>query len=151
MSVLDAKAVAAAIAEAFPGDTRGRPERLVFEGTWETQELIRSLRRARGSVDSRFVEKHADSLAALTPEGLHAVLPAYLLYSLRHPDSDATEHLIFHLAPNHPDSDCWRHRLDEFSPSQKAAVAQFLRYMTQALEGEHYDAFLDKALAMWTR
>ena len=149
--MLDADAVAAAIVEAFPQGTDRTPEALVFDGTWETQDLIRSLRLAGSSIDSRFVEQHADSLAALTPEGLHTLLPAYLLHSLRHPYSDATEKLIFHLSPDDPDSDYWRHRLDGFSTTQKAAVAKFLRYMTKALAGEHYDTALANAITTWTR
>lgn len=72
---------------------------LVHKGAWETRSLIRSLAVVKDVPDDAFIERHFDSLPVFRPEGLRQVLPYYMTYSLRHPQSDATERVIFHLSP----------------------------------------------------
>jgi hypothetical protein len=88
-------------------------------------------------------------LPDFTPAGLRHVLPHYLLYSLEHPRSDATERIIFHLSPDDATDSYWSERLDAFSPAQKQAVCDYIRFMQAALAGEHYEEYLARALEVW--
>jgi hypothetical protein len=145
----EAVALAATIAAAF-GEGPVLPRRaLVYEGTWETRTLIRHLAAVHDQPDDRFIEQHFSSLPAFTAEGLRHVLPKYLIYKLKHPESDATERLIFHLAPADTSDEYWRERLTVFTAAQKQAICDYVRFMQSALAGEHYDEYLARALTVW--
>jgi hypothetical protein len=142
-------ALTATIAAAFGnGPVRSR-RALVYEGTWETRTLIRHLAAVHDRPDDRFIEQHFSSLPAFTAQGLRHVLPQYLIYSLKHPESDATERVIFHLAPDDTSDEYWRERVTVFTTAQKHAICDYLRFMQLALAGEHYDEYLDRALTVW--
>lgn len=145
----DEAALAATIAVAFGNGPVIARRALVYEGTWETRTLIRHLAAVHDQPDDRFIEQHFSSLPAFTAQGLRHVLPQYLSYSLKHPDSDATERVIFHLAPDDTESPYWRERLEAFSPAQKHAICEYIRFMQSALTGEHYDDHLARALTVW--
>src|SRR5689334_9263616 len=49
---------------------------------------------------TKVIASHKDSLPLLGPTGLQHYLPAYLLYSLDHPESDVMMFTVFHLSPN---------------------------------------------------
>ena len=145
----EAVALAATIAAAF-GNGPVLPRRaFVYEGTWETRTLIRHLAAVHDRPDDRFIEQHYHSLSAFTAQGLRHVLPAYLIYSLKHPASDATERVIFHLSPADTTEEYWRERLAVFTPAQKRAICEYVRFMQSELAGEHYDEYLTRALAVW--
>ena len=88
-------------------------------------------------------------MPAFTAQGLRLVLPQYLIYSLKHPESDATERVIFQLAPDDTESVYWRERLEAFSPAQKHAICGYVRFMQTALAGEHFDEYLARAVTVW--
>ena len=77
------------------------------------------------------------------------MLPHYLVHSLKNSRSDATERIIFHLAADDTTSPYWRERQDAFSPPQKQAICEYVRFMQSELAGEHYDAYLVRALKVW--
>src|SRR5918993_474992 len=104
-------ALVAMITSAFANVPTLPGESLVYEDTWETEDLIRDLAAVGDRPDDRFIEQHFSSLPTFTGEGLRHVLPQYLIYSLKHPDSDATERVIFQLVPDDTDSPYWRGRL----------------------------------------
>lgn len=124
-------------------------ERWVFEKTWERPDLLASLKQRGGLADDSFVEYHADSLAALTPVGLRALIPRYMEYALLHPTSEVTERLIFHLSPSNPQSAYWRERLEAFSREQRHVVAIFLSHMANELRGQYYEHHIENALQVW--
>jgi hypothetical protein len=78
---------------------------LVYPNTWDTEDLLHSLAKIGDVPNDQFVESHFSSLPAFTAEGLRHVLPQYMTYSLKHPRSDAAEHLIFHLSPTDTSDD----------------------------------------------
>jgi hypothetical protein len=142
-------ALVAAITAAFANGATLPRDALVAEGTWETRDLIRALAAVHDTPDDAFIERHFDSLPAFTPVGLRHVLPQYLIYSLKHPRSEATERIIFHLSPNDAESSYWLERLEAFSPAQKQAICEYIRFMQTELPGEHYDEHLARALTVW--
>ena len=84
-------AVVAEITAAYASPPTVPPEELVTQGTWDTRDLLGALAAVEDSPDGAFIERHFDSLPAFTPAGLRYVLPRYLIYSLEHPRSEATE------------------------------------------------------------
>src|SRR5918994_2028564 len=77
-------ALVAMITSAFANVPTLPGESLVYEDTWETEDLIRDLAAVGDRPDDRFIEQHFSSLPAFTGEGLRHVLPQYLIYSLKH-------------------------------------------------------------------
>jgi hypothetical protein len=144
-----AMALIATINTAFANGPAVPREALVVPGSWETRDLLRALADRGDAVDDAFIEYHFDSLAAFTPAGLRHVLPAYMKYSLEHPEAEATERIIFHLAPDNAESEYWTPRLAAFSPDQKRAVCAYLGYLETALRDEHYDNYLARARTVW--
>lgn len=142
-------ALVATITAAFANGPTFPREELVARGTWETRDLIRALAAVNDSPGGAFIERHFDSLPAFTPAGLRHVLPQYLIHSLEHPRSEATERIIFHLSPDDAASPYWRERLEAFAPAQKQAICEYIRFMQSALTGEHYDEHLARALTVW--
>jgi hypothetical protein len=137
------------ITAAFGNSPRLPRKELVARGTWEARDLVRALAAVNDSPDRAFIERHFDSLPAFTPAGLRHVLPQYLIYSLEHPRSEATERIIFHLSPDDTESSYWRERLEAFSPAQKQAICEYIRFMQSELVGEYYDEYLTRALTVW--
>ena len=142
-------ALVAMITSAFANVPTLPGESLVYEDTWETEDLIRDLAAVGDRPDDRFIEQHFSSLPTFTGEGLRHVLPQYLIYSLKHPDSDATERVIFQLVPDDTDSPYWRGRLEIFSHAQKSAICEYLRHMQVQLAGQHFEVYLQRGLSVW--
>ncbi len=126
-----------AITTAFSEPLQVAREALVSPDSWETEDLIRNLATVNDAPTIKFIEWHASSLPVFTPVGLRYVLPFYLKYSLLQPQSDATEFIIYHLAPEDPASPYWRERLDAFSPAQKQTICSYVRHMEGVLAGQY--------------
>lgn len=142
-------ALLAAIAAAFANHPTLPRESLVFENTWETEDLIRDLASVGDTPDETFIAAHSSSLPAFTAEGFRHVLPQYLSYSVKNPRSDATERIIFDLGPEDTTSIYWQDRIHAFSRPQKDAICAYVRYMQSALAGEQYDEYFERALRIW--
>jgi hypothetical protein len=84
-------------------------------------------------VPSWLLEKHAKSLPALTPRAFVFFLKDYLLYSLAHPNSELTEHLIYRLSSAKKDDPYWTPRLDLLSTKQIKAVAMSCEFFKEQL------------------
>jgi hypothetical protein len=145
----DADAVTAQIRGAFSNIPPVARKSLVYEGSSETDDLLRNLAKVHDTPTDQFVEWHADSLPVFTPEGLRHVLPYYMEYTLRHPRSEAAERLIFHLAPAETGDDYWSTRLEVFSAEQRAAICALLTFLERELVGEHYDSHFARARVVW--
>jgi hypothetical protein len=144
-----AAALIALITAAFADGPQLNRSALVYRGSWETSSLMRNLTELKDIPNDAFIEWHSDSLPVFRPEGLRHVLPYYMIFSLRHPKSDVTERLIFHLSPTETDDEYWRERLAVFTPPQKRAICEYVHFMQSELAGEHYDEYLSRALAVW--
>jgi hypothetical protein len=142
-------ALLTALAAAFADAPQVPREGMVYRGSWETQDLIESLAKVGEEPTFRFIEWHAGSPAEFTPAGLRHVLPFYLRCSLANPQSDVTERVILHLSPTDTSEEYWRERLSVFTPAQKHAICEYIRFMQKELAGEHYDEYLARALAVW--
>ncbi|HEY7449364.1 MAG TPA: DUF6714 family protein [Vicinamibacterales bacterium] len=142
-------ALVALVTAAFADNPRLSRETLVYQGSWETSSLMRNLAAVDDVPNDSFIEWHSDSLGVFRPEGLRHVLPHYMIYSLRHPDSDVTERLVFHLSPEQTRDEYWQERLAVFSSVQKRAICDYVRFMQVALAGQHYDEHLIRALKVW--
>jgi hypothetical protein len=142
-------AVITAIAAAFADVPQVPREAMVYRGSWETQDLVENLAKVGDEPTSRFIEWHAGSLTEFTPAGLRHVLPFYLRFSLANPQSDVTERVIFHLSPADTSEEYWRERLAIFTPAQKHAICEYIRFMRKELAGEHYDEHFARALMVW--
>jgi hypothetical protein len=104
---------------------------LVYEDTWETDLLKRSLAAVDDRPSNAFIEAHPDSLATFTPEGLRHVLPFYIRYALEQPDTewggDSWRQPFVSLSPETPDNEYWQKRLATFAPMQKKAICEYIR------------------------
>jgi hypothetical protein len=117
------------IRKAFEGNARLARQAFVYPDTWETEDLLRSLAKVGDVPNDRFVEWHFSSLPVFTAEGFREVLPQYMTYSLRHPRSDVTEYLIFHLSPAETNDHYWSGRLAVFSTAQRQVICAFVKHL----------------------
>ena len=146
------EAVAALVAlmtAAFADNPQLQRETLVYKGSWETSSLMRNLAAVKDVPNDSFIAWHSDSLPRFRPEGLRHVLPHYMIYSLHHPESDVTERLIFHLSPADTSEEYWRERLAVFTPAQKHAICEYVRFMQSVPANKDYDEHLERALTVW--
>jgi hypothetical protein len=106
-----------------------------------------------GGVPDEIMEWHQHDLALLSAAALHYYLPSWLLYSLRHPQSDALESTIFHLTPSEiriaEDRAYWQDRLAVFSGTQRSAIASFFREVERNDWWTGFDNEFERAAALW--
>jgi hypothetical protein len=71
---------------------------------------------------------HQDSITLLTPKAFRYYLPRYVKYTYDYPDGNATDNLLFNLAPNDLNNEFWHGRFDEYSSSESGAIVSYLEY-----------------------
>lgn len=87
------------------------------------------------------IEKLADTLAFLDPEGFRYYIPAFMIWALRHYETsdsfagDAAAY-IFGVNPLAEDN---MDRFRLFTPRQTAAIAHFLEYFAYCADSNHTD------------
>ena len=83
-------------------------------------------------VSDELINSHFDSLPLFSDNAKQYFYPAYLIYSIHHPESSVTEFLLYSLSSDH------RHEPDSgFSASQIQAILAFLDYQDVSLESFH--------------
>jgi hypothetical protein len=102
---------------------------LVTGNSWEDADLQRALEPylESGNIPDRTMLQIRDSLAAFSPEGFHFVLPHYLRYAIRNPDSEVADNVVYRLATVSPDDQYWNERLKLFSIKQRQLVCEVLQ------------------------
>jgi hypothetical protein len=102
------------------------------------------------------LERRSDSLPLLSPAAFYYFLPAYMLYALRHPDSEVAFFTFQGLGIAGLDAiDLDRFRL--FSRQQREAVIAFLEFFnSHEIEGDEednlqYRSKLDTVIRIWKK
>jgi hypothetical protein len=78
------------------------------------------------------IDKHHSDLPLLTDEAKQFFLPAFLIASIRQPESPVTEFVIYQLDTDHR----WTPS-DGYTPAQRAAIRSYLDYIEMLLDGQH--------------
>jgi hypothetical protein len=136
----------------YPGD-----DFIAFDDCPECRQ-IREEFRGKSSLllEDGFLERRCDSLPLLSAAAFHYFLPAYLLYSLRHPDSDVAFCTFQGLGMAGLDAiDLDRFR--RFSRQQRGAVIAFLEFFNfHEIESDdednlQYQNKLDTVIKIWKK
>ena len=105
------------------------------------------------SVEDGVLAEHT-ALPLFTPEAFHYFIPAYMLYSLRHPDSDVAFFIRQGLGEAGIDT-FYLERFRLFTVQQKQAVIAFLEFLrSQEIEGDdrdqhEYEEKIDADIKIW--
>ncbi len=156
----DAEAVIQAIRSAFHGvaleDGVSMSQARVKDdwGTWEVEAKARELDKETGweEISDEKIEELSDILPFLDSKGFRFYIPAYMIWSLRHPEStswvrDGTVYSlddhsgkgsIFEYDESIHKGQIWRFAL--LSEKQSRAVYEFLRYIEKNCDGFSEDA-----------
>ncbi len=90
-----------------------------------------------------------DKLPLFTPEAYIYFLPAFMLYSLREPESEVCEFLVYGLTNKKPTSEWWQERYSKFTEAQKSACNYILRWLLPNPEYIYSANDIEKSLKMW--
>jgi hypothetical protein len=125
----------------YPGD-----DRLVTDDGGrdpETRDVAKMLSGQRwDQVSLDTLRARAESLPLLTPEAFRYYLPAYMLGVFEHwNDVDVVrDSVLYNLTPPNERSgrkwEFFRTRADQFTPSEGAAIASFLRFMSDRYQAD---------------
>lgn len=106
------------------------------------------------SLPPDIVDSHYDSLPLFSPQALLHYLPAYLLYSLKHPESRVAEFTIYSLSPTksniNESSQYHQERLEVFSTEQRNAICNFLNEAASLEVFGSFEAELARAKEIWS-
>ncbi|HEY6643194.1 DUF6714 family protein [Povalibacter sp.] len=91
-----------------------------------------------------------DSLPLLGPKALRYYLPRYFEFSLTHRHSTACESVLYHLTAEQPASDYWAARYGVFSPGERDAIVEYLRYRAAWPDAEIEQERLERGLRFWS-
>lgn len=140
--------IEATIATAFSLMGPPDPSQIVFGKGWEDADIVASFSAAPGrAIPDELIERHRDSLASLTPTGLQWLLPHYMLYSVKRPDTEVADYVIYHLA-GVKDDQYWSERLAVFTRAQKDAICGYLKFLLES-GGNDNVADLNEAISKW--
>lgn len=81
-------------------DLRVLPDQQLTTGMhWEDEILERAFKSLRNGIISRMCFRlHKEALAFFSPPAFEVALPRFLIYSLRHPESEVATHTVLQLA-----------------------------------------------------
>lgn len=103
------------------------------------------------AVPDEDMEWLGDSLALLGPEALRYYLPRFLEHSLNHPESNACDVVLFHLAAEDPGEEYWAERYGVFSAEERRAIVRYLRFRSSWPESADVDGeWLERGLRFWS-
>lgn len=152
---MTADALKQKIAEAFsdvpyPGD-----ERIALHECPECQEIRESFRgQTAGTLLDGVIDSHFDSLPLLSPETFRFFIPAYMRYSLEHPDSTVSFFTRQSLGEAGVDG-FYLERWRLFSSRQREAVVAFLESLRpHEIQGDErdqreYEGTIDAGIKLW--
>ena len=105
------------------------------------------------SVEDAVLAEHT-ALPLFTPEAFHYFIPAYMLYSIRHPNSDVTFFTRQTLGEARVDA-FYVNRWRLFTARQREAVISFLQFLrSHEIEGDdqtkrEYEERIDAVIKVW--
>lgn len=106
------------------------------------------------SLPPEILDSHYDSLPLFSSQALLHYLPAYLLYSLKNPESRVAEFTIYQLSPTKSDInkslEFHQERFDVFSKEQKNAICDFLIEASRLEAFDSFEANLTRAKEIWS-
>jgi hypothetical protein len=145
------------IAQTFADTPYPGHERIALHECEECEEIRQSFRgRTPDTLPDETIHSHFGSLPLLSPEAFRYFIPAYMRYSLEHPDSTVAQFILYRLAPqDFDDFDSERFRL--FTPRERGAVIAFLEFLkSKQIEGDEedqreYESEIDCGIEIWRR
>ncbi len=108
----------------YPGD-----DAIAMHECPECRDIRRDFRgQSPWTLNATVLERRYDSLPLLGPHAYQYFLPAYMIYSIGHPDSLLARFTRYSLAPSDFDEHD-RQRFELFTASQKASIIALLEFM----------------------
>lgn len=125
------------IAEAFSGAPYPGDDCIAPHECGECEEIRQSFRgQTPVTLRDEVILTHFDSLPLLTPEAFRYFIPAYIRYSVEHPDSTVAEFVLYRLAPK-PFAEFDDERFRLFAPKERDTVIAFLEFLkSQPMKGD---------------
>lgn len=122
------------IASAFSHVKAPSAERIAVGSDWDAEAIAKAFSPFLAKrVPASTLESHAKSLPAFAPEAFLFFLKDYLRYSLDHPNTELTEHLIYRLSSVKPSEPYWAERLRLFSDEQRQAITAHCEVLRRKL------------------
>jgi hypothetical protein len=129
------------IIEAFASVSRPPPERFSHCDQCDLwlERFIESDVHDWSALSGEDISHEYAALTAVTPEGWRFLLPAYMIWYIRHPDaySNTSEHLLWQLTRRSEDDLQKRACFEGLNFSQARAVEAFLSFVVVNAEEEH--------------
>ena len=116
----------------------------------ECREVERTFRNQNWrNIEPKKIEWAYDKLPLFTPEAFLYFLPAFMIYSLREPESQVCEFLIYGLTRKKPTNEWWQERFSKLTEAQKSACSYILRWLLPNPEHIYIADDIRKSLEMW--
>lgn len=131
-SELSIKNLQAKIEEAFSDVEQPSSDNITNHNCPECRAVRRVFRnQSWRAIEPKKVYWAFGQLSLFTPEAFHYFLPAFMIYSLREPNSDVCQFVVFALTLHRKQvrSEWWQKRIDKFTEEQKLACNLFLRWL----------------------
>ena len=97
-------------------------------------------------VPDKVMESIADALPLLAPSSQRYFLPRFIEFGLTHPDSIASEYLLYHLSEERPCEPYWVARYAAFSPEERHAIVNYLALS----DADDFEEEMQRAMALWS-
>ena len=116
----------------------------------ECREVERTFRNQNWrNIEPEKIEWAYDKLPLFTSEAFLYFLPAFMIYSLREPESEVCDFLIYGLTNKKPSDEWWQERYSKFSEAQKSVCNLILRWLSLNPEHIYKVEDIEKALKLW--
>lgn len=126
------------------------PKNIIEHECQECRDVEQTFRNQNWrNIELKKVEWAYDKLPLFTPEAFQYFLPAFMIYSLRKPESDVCEFLVYALASKKVSVEWWQERLDKFTEAQKSVCSLFLRWLLPNREYTYDAKDIKRALETW--
>jgi hypothetical protein len=128
----------------------------ILEFKYEFKSFLSKKRENWWDINDKIIGYHHDALSFFSCEGLHFVLPAYMSYALKYPDSLAKSSTIYLLTPpdksKHPE---WLERFIKtvslFTREQVEAIILFLKYQEEIDSKEIINIAAEALKSYWNQ
>jgi hypothetical protein len=123
---------------------------LVTGKSWEDDDIVALLapHLETGNIPDAVIFQLRDSLATFSPLGFRYILPHYLKYAVRNPDTEVCDNLVYRLADRKAGDVYWDSRVALLTQRQEQTVCMVLRGLSR-IGNYAIAASLDEAISAW--
>ena len=123
----------------------------VEKSAWDYNEVSKLVSTyMHGGIPDEDIDEVSKSIPALTTKGFLYFMPEFICYSLDHPDSEVTDHLLTALCPPFGGGGEWVDKyISEASQNEKAVVYSYLSYI-HCIDSDEFDGqYALRGLPLW--